>query len=108
MYQPARPRPSAAVPSPATSGVVECRSLSDPASSLTDGRLRHALGQSAAPPRAAAVVEDRHSKVFYSKVFYVERVPRRWSPTGRPSCGRRTDAPRPAPRRRRGWAHRRR
>ncbi|HKG50204.1 MAG TPA: histone-like nucleoid-structuring protein Lsr2 [Actinomycetales bacterium] len=43
---------------------VERKSLSDLASSLTSGRLRFALGELAALPRAAVVVEDRYSQVF--------------------------------------------
>jgi len=48
---------------------VERKSLADLVSSLTSGRLRFALGELAALPRAAVVVEDR-----YSKVFALERV----------------------------------
>jgi ERCC4-type nuclease len=48
---------------------VERKSLSDLASSLTSGRLRFALAELAALPRAAVVVEDR-----YSQVFSLERV----------------------------------
>jgi ERCC4-type nuclease len=48
---------------------VERKSLPDLVSSLTNGRLRYALGELAALPRAAVVVEDR-----YSKVFTVEHV----------------------------------
>jgi hypothetical protein len=43
---------------------VERKSLSDLVSSLTSGRLRFALAELAALPRAAVVVEDRYSKVF--------------------------------------------
>ena len=43
---------------------VERKSLSDLVSSLTSGRLRFALGELAALPRAAVVVEDRYSQVF--------------------------------------------
>ena len=43
---------------------VERKSLSDLVSSLISGRLRFALGELAALPRAAVVVEDRYSKVF--------------------------------------------
>jgi hypothetical protein len=43
---------------------VERKSLADLVSSLTTGRLRFALGELAALPRAAVVVEDRYSKVF--------------------------------------------
>ena len=48
---------------------VERKSLSDLVSSLTSGRLRFALAELAALPRAAVVVEDR-----YSQVFALERV----------------------------------
>jgi hypothetical protein len=43
---------------------VERKSLADLVSSLTSGRLRFALGELAALPRAAVVVEDRYSRVF--------------------------------------------
>jgi len=43
---------------------VERKSLGDLISSLTSGRLRFALGELAALPRAAVVVEDRYSQVF--------------------------------------------
>ena len=43
---------------------VERKSLADLASSLTTGRLRYQLGELAAVPRAALVVEDRYSAVF--------------------------------------------
>ena len=43
---------------------VERKSLSDLASSLLNGTLRYALGELAALPRAAVVVEDRYSAVF--------------------------------------------
>ncbi len=43
---------------------VERKSLPDLVSSLTTGRLRFALGELAALPRAAVVVEDRYSQVF--------------------------------------------
>jgi hypothetical protein len=49
--------------------VVERKSLPDLVTSLTTGRLRYALGELAALPRAAVVVEDR-----YSQVFTLERV----------------------------------
>ena len=55
---------------------VERKSLADLVSSLTSGRLRFALGELAALPRAAVVVEDR-----YSQVFTLDRV--------RPGPGRR-------------------
>jgi hypothetical protein len=44
--------------------VVERKSLADLVASLTGGRLRYALGELAALPRAAVVVEDRYSQVF--------------------------------------------
>lgn len=43
---------------------VERKSLVDLVSSVTGGNLRFALGDLAALPRAAIVVEDRYSKVF--------------------------------------------
>lgn len=43
---------------------VERKSLADLVSSLLDGTLRYALGELAALPRAAVVVEDRYSQVF--------------------------------------------
>jgi hypothetical protein len=43
---------------------VERKSLNDLVSSLVSGRLRFALGELAALPRAAVVVEDRYSQVF--------------------------------------------
>lgn len=43
---------------------VERKSLPDLTSSLTSGRLRYAMGELAALPRAAVVVEDRWSQVF--------------------------------------------
>lgn len=43
---------------------VERKSLEDLLSSLTDGRLRFALGDLASLPRAAVVVEERYSQVF--------------------------------------------
>jgi ERCC4 domain/Lsr2 len=49
--------------------VVERKSLTDLVSSLTSGRLKYALGELAALPRAAVVVEER-----YSSVFKLERV----------------------------------
>ena len=48
---------------------VERKSLVDLVSSLTGGKLRYALAELAALPRAALVVEDR-----YSAVFKLERV----------------------------------
>lgn len=43
---------------------VERKSLADLVSSLTSGRLRFALGELAALPRAAVVVEERYSALF--------------------------------------------
>jgi hypothetical protein len=43
---------------------VERKSLRDLVSSLTGGRLRYALGELAALPRAAVVVEERYSQIF--------------------------------------------
>jgi ERCC4 domain-containing protein len=48
---------------------VERKSLADLVASLTSGKLRYALAELAALPRAAVVVEDR-----YSQVFKLERV----------------------------------
>ena len=48
---------------------VERKSLADLVASLTGGKLRYALAELAALPRAAVVVEDR-----YSQVFKLERV----------------------------------
>jgi ERCC4 domain/Lsr2 len=43
---------------------VERKSVPDLISSLTSGRLRYALGELAALPRAAVVVEDRYSQIY--------------------------------------------
>jgi hypothetical protein len=43
---------------------VERKSLADLVASLTGGKLRYALADLAALPRAAVVVEDRYSQVF--------------------------------------------
>lgn len=43
---------------------VERKSLPDLVSSLTGGKLRYALGELAALPRAGVVVEDRYSQIF--------------------------------------------
>lgn len=43
---------------------VERKSIPDLASSLTYGKLRYALAELAALPRAAVVVEDRYSAIF--------------------------------------------
>jgi hypothetical protein len=48
---------------------IERKSLNDLVTSLTTGRLRFALAELAALPRAAVVVEDR-----YSQIFALERV----------------------------------
>jgi hypothetical protein len=48
---------------------VERKSLPDLVTSLTGGKLRYALAELAALPRAAVVVEDR-----YSQLFTLERV----------------------------------
>jgi hypothetical protein len=44
--------------------VVERKSLADLVTSLTNGKLRFALAELAAVPRAAVVVEDRYSQIF--------------------------------------------
>jgi ERCC4 domain/Lsr2 len=44
--------------------VVERKSLADLIASLTTGKLKYQLGDLAALPRAAVVVEDRYSQVF--------------------------------------------
>jgi ERCC4-type nuclease len=43
---------------------VERKSVPDLLSSLTSGRLRYALAELSALPRAAVVVEDRYYQVF--------------------------------------------
>lgn len=43
---------------------VERKSMADLVASLTSGKLRYALADLAALPRAAIVVEDRYSQVF--------------------------------------------
>ena len=43
---------------------VERKSLADLVASLTSGKLRYALAEMAALPRAAVVVEDRYSAIF--------------------------------------------
>ena len=43
---------------------VERKSLTDLVSSLSGGKLRYALGELAALPRAGVVVEDRYSQIF--------------------------------------------
>ena len=43
---------------------VERKSLTDVVASLTSGKLRYALAELAALPRAAVVVEDRYSVIF--------------------------------------------
>jgi hypothetical protein len=47
-----------------TVAAIERKSLNDLLSSVTSGRLRFALGELAALPRAAIVVEDRYSQIF--------------------------------------------
>lgn len=44
--------------------VVERKSVTDLVGSLINGKLRYALGELAALPRAALVVEDRYSEIF--------------------------------------------
>jgi len=44
--------------------VVERRSRTDLVSSLLNGKLRYLLGELAALPRSAVVVEDRYSQIF--------------------------------------------
>ena len=46
---------------------VERKSLTDLLSSVTSGRLRFAMAELAALPRAAVVVEDRYSQIFTSE-----------------------------------------
>lgn len=53
---------------------VERKSLSDLISSVAGGRLRFALGDLAALPRAAVVVEDRWSQVFAQRHVRPARV----------------------------------
>ena len=55
---------------------VERKSLVDLVASLTGGKLRYQVGELAALPRAAVVIEDR-----YSQLFKLDRV--------RPAVGRR-------------------
>jgi hypothetical protein len=55
-------RPNVALPS--ARAAVERKSPADLVSSVTDGKLRYALGDLAALPRAAVVVEDRYSALF--------------------------------------------
>lgn len=43
---------------------VERKSLADLVTSLTTGKLRYAIADLAALPRAAVVVEDRYSQIF--------------------------------------------
>jgi ERCC4 domain len=45
---------------------VERKSLADLVSSLINGKLRYAVGDLAALPRAAVIVEDRYSQIFNS------------------------------------------
>ncbi|MDD7967881.1 ERCC4 domain-containing protein [Actinomycetospora lemnae] len=53
---------------------VERKSLPDLVSSIANGRLRFALGELAALPRAAVVVEDRWSQVFAQRHVRPARV----------------------------------
>lgn len=48
---------------------VERKSLVDLASSVIGGKLRYALGDLAALPRAAVIVEDRYSEIFKLERF---------------------------------------
>ncbi len=48
---------------------VERKSLADLTATLTSGKLKYVLGELAALPRAAVVVEDRYSQIF--KLTYV-------------------------------------
>ena len=48
--------------------VVERKSLPDLVGSVTNGKLRYALGDLAALPRAAVVVEDRYSALFKQRL----------------------------------------
>lgn len=48
---------------------VERKSVPDLISSLTTGKLRYALGELAALPRAAVVVEDRYSQIYKQDRF---------------------------------------
>jgi protein-tyrosine-phosphatase len=43
---------------------VERKSLADLSASLLSGKLRYAMAELTAPPRAAVVVEDRYSRLF--------------------------------------------
>jgi len=60
---------------------VERKSLSDLVSSVTSGRLRFAMAELAALPRAAVVVEDRYSALFKQSFARPAMVAdgRRWS-----------------------------
>jgi hypothetical protein len=49
---------------PRLAAAVERKSLPDLVTSLTTGKLRYALADLAALPRAAVVVEDRYSQIF--------------------------------------------
>jgi hypothetical protein len=49
---------------------VERKSVVDLVASLTSGKLRYAIAELAALPRAAVVIEDR-----YSQIFKVDRIP---------------------------------
>lgn len=47
----------------------ERKSVPDLVSTLTSGRMRYALGELAALPRAAVVVEERYSKIYKQTYF---------------------------------------
>lgn len=49
--------------------VVERKSVNDLVSTLLSGRLRYALGELSALPRAAVVVEERYSEIFKQDRF---------------------------------------
>jgi len=61
--------------------VVERRSRTDLVSSLLNGKLRYLLGELAALPRSAVVVEDRYSQIF--KLSWVRPA---LVPAGSPDC----------------------
>lgn len=60
---------------------VERKSLVDLVASLTGGKLRYQIGELAALPRAAVVIEDR-----YSQLCKLDRVRPAVVATGSPSC----------------------
>ena len=73
---------------------VERKSLADLVASLTSGKLRYALAEMAALPRAAVVVEDR-----YSAIFKLDRV--RPALVAGPTVSSPPPAPGPRPRKQR-------